>query len=174
MYRSSSPGIIVANTGSVGASLVVWVVSGLLGWTGASSFAELGSAIPLNGGAQAYLSYAYGPLVSYLFAWTAIIALKPGIFCQSRPWFFLAHFMLGSNAVVSLIFSEYLNRILWRSPRDEVSPDDIPQWAIKLTAVGAIAVVTILCIAAQKLGSRAAVIFTTVKVSKFLSHSTLF
>jgi len=57
---------------------MVWVASGILAWTGASSFAELGSAIPQNGGAQAYLSYAYGPLVSYLFAWTAIIALKPG------------------------------------------------------------------------------------------------
>jgi amino acid transporter len=76
--RSSSPGVVVANTGSVGASLIVWLLSGLLGWTGASSFAELGSAIPLNGGAQAYLAYSYGPLVSYLFAWTAISALKPG------------------------------------------------------------------------------------------------
>jgi amino acid transporter len=76
--RSSSPGVVVANTGSVGASLIVWLLSGLLGWTGASSFAELGSAIPLNGGAQAYLAYSYGPLVSYLFAWTAICALKPG------------------------------------------------------------------------------------------------
>lgn len=75
---SSSPGVVVANTNSVGASLTVWFASGLLAWTGASSFAELGSAIPQNGGAQAYLSYAYGPLVSYLFAWTAIIALKPG------------------------------------------------------------------------------------------------
>jgi amino acid transporter len=68
----------VANTNSVGASMVVWVVSGTLAWTGASSFAELGSAIPQDGGAQAYLSYAYGPLVSYLFAWTSIIALNPG------------------------------------------------------------------------------------------------
>ena len=64
----------------MGASLVVWLASGLLAWTGASSFAELGSAIPQNGGAQAYLSYAYGPLVSYLFAWTAIIVLKPGTY----------------------------------------------------------------------------------------------
>ncbi len=78
IVESSSPGVVVANTNSVGASLTVWLVSGLLGWTGASSFAELGSAIPQNGGAQAYLSYAYGPLASYLFAWTAIIALKPG------------------------------------------------------------------------------------------------
>jgi amino acid transporter len=36
----------------VGASLVVWLAAGLLGWTGASSFAELGTAIPLNGGPQ--------------------------------------------------------------------------------------------------------------------------
>lgn len=31
----SSPGVIVASVGSVGASLLVWVVSGLLAWTGA-------------------------------------------------------------------------------------------------------------------------------------------
>ncbi len=77
-FSSSSPGVVVANTNTVGASLAVWLASGLLAWTGASSFAELGSAIPQNGGAQAYLSYAYGPLISYLFAWTAIIGLKPG------------------------------------------------------------------------------------------------
>lgn len=82
---SSSPGVVVANTESVGASLMVWLVSGVLAWTGASSFAELGSAIPQNGGAQAYLSYAYGPLVSYLFAWTAIIALKPGCYFSISP-----------------------------------------------------------------------------------------
>jgi hypothetical protein len=31
----SSPGVIVASVGSVGASLMVWIVSGLLAWTGA-------------------------------------------------------------------------------------------------------------------------------------------
>lgn len=83
---SSSPGIVVENTQSVGASMVVWIASGILGWTGASSFAELGASIPVSGGAQAYLAYAYGPLMSYLFTWTSI-ALKP-----------------GSNAVIGLIF----------------------------------------------------------------------
>ncbi|KAL4265325.1 Cellular Amino Acid Transporter [Pleurotus pulmonarius] len=152
----SSPGVVVANTHSVGASLTVWLVSGLLAWTGASSFAELGSAIPLNGGAQAYLAYAYGPLISYLFAWTAIIALKP-----------------GGNAVISLIFAEYLNRIFWHTTRDDVSPDDLPQWAIKLTAIGAVLFVTLLCIAARNLGSRAAVIFTSVKVLALVSVTIL-
>ena len=77
---------MVANTQSVGASLAVWVAAGVLAWTGASSFAELGASIPVNGGAQAYLAYAYGPLMSYLFTWTSI-ALKP-----------------GANAVIGLIF----------------------------------------------------------------------
>ncbi|OJT15721.1 b(0,+)-type amino acid transporter 1 [Trametes pubescens] len=147
-HNSSSPGVVIANTQSVGASLLVWFAAGVLGWTGASSFAELGSSIPVNGGAQAYLQYAYGPLVSYLFAWTAISALKP-----------------GGNAVISLIFAEYLNRLFWHSTRAEVSPDDIPVWATKLTAVGAVVVVSIICVATPTLGTRAAVVFTTVKVS---------
>lgn len=52
IFNSSSPGVVVANTNSVGASLIVWLIAGLLGWTGASSYAELGTAIPLNGGPQ--------------------------------------------------------------------------------------------------------------------------
>lgn len=31
----SSPGVVVSQVGSVGASLIVWTVSGLLAWTGA-------------------------------------------------------------------------------------------------------------------------------------------
>lgn len=143
--------MVVANTHSVGASLGVWLVSGVLAWTGASSFAELGSSIPVNGGAQAYLQYSYGPLVSYLFAWTAISALKP-----------------GGNAVISLIFAEYLNRLFWHTTGSDVSSDALPQWAIKLTAVIAVVVVSILCVATPTLGTRAAVIFTAVKVSTSL------
>ena len=51
--------MVVANVQSVGASLAVWAASGLLAWTGASSFAELGSSIPVNGGAQAYKRTAF-------------------------------------------------------------------------------------------------------------------
>jgi amino acid transporter len=151
----------------VGASLLVWLASGLLAWTGASSFAELGSAIPLNGGAQAYLAYSYGPLVSFLFAWTAIIALKPGthhiipVACVAQ----LCSLLPGGNAVISLIFAEYLNRLFWHSTGSDAPPDGIPQWAIKITAVGAIAIVTFLCVAARTLGTRTAVVFTSLKVS---------
>ncbi|CAL1704464.1 unnamed protein product [Somion occarium] len=152
----SSPGVVIANTKSVGASLAVWVASGVLAWTGASSFAELGSSIPVNGGAQAYLQYSYGPLVSYLFAWTAISALKP-----------------GGNAVISLIFAEYLNRLFWHTTSSDVSPNAIPQWAIKVTAVVAVLIVSIICVATPTLGTRAAVVFTTVKIVALLSITIL-
>lgn len=178
----------MANTHSVGASLIVWLLSGILGWTGASSFAELGSAIPLNGGAQAYLAYAYGPLVSYLFAWTAIAALKPGM--SSVPTIFLFDNLFetagaGSNAVISLIFAEYLNRLFWHATKSDVAPDAIPQWAIQMcvplvvkletsgvtipskyyrTAIVSVIVVTLVCVATRSLGTRTAVVFTSVKV----------
>ncbi|KIP09584.1 hypothetical protein PHLGIDRAFT_28939 [Phlebiopsis gigantea 11061_1 CR5-6] len=147
----SSPGVVVANTHSVGASLAVWLASGLLAWTGASSFAELGSSIPVNGGAQAYLQYSYGPLVSYLFAWTSIF-LKP-----------------GGNAVISLILAEYLNRLFYHSTNSDISPDALPQWAIKITAIIAILLISVLCIATPTLSTRAAVVFTTVKIAALLA-----
>jgi hypothetical protein len=46
-----------------------------------------------------------------------------------------------------------------------VAPDAIPQWAIKLTAVVAVIVIAILCVATPKLGTRSAVLFTVIKVS---------
>jgi amino acid transporter len=70
--------VVLAHTQNAGASLIIWVVAALLAWTGAGSFAELGASLPLNGGAQAYLAYTYGPLVSYLFTWTTISLLSPG------------------------------------------------------------------------------------------------
>ncbi|KAF8744188.1 Amino acid permease, partial [Rhizoctonia solani] len=145
----SSPGVVVANASSVGASLVVWVVGGLLAWTGArhsSSFAELGTMIPLNGGAQAYLAYAYSPLVSYLYTWTAVIVLKP-----------------GGNAIILLIFGEYLNRVIFHTANPDAAPDAIAPLAIKLTAVVAVLIIAVLCVATPKLGTRTAVFFTVIK-----------
>jgi hypothetical protein len=48
-------------------------------------------------------------------------------------------------------------------PQD-VAPDEIPQWAIKLTASVAIVMVTVICAASPKLATRVAVLFTSVKV----------
>ncbi|RUP49604.1 hypothetical protein BC936DRAFT_142073 [Jimgerdemannia flammicorona] len=72
----SSPGPILAHTGAVGTSLVIWLVSGLLAITGALCYAELGTMLPMNGGEAVYLERAFGSLVSFLFGFVAIVALK--------------------------------------------------------------------------------------------------
>lgn len=45
----TSPGSIDTNVPSPGIALVVWLVGGILAWTGASTMAELGTAIPGEG-----------------------------------------------------------------------------------------------------------------------------
>lgn len=154
----SSPGIVTLNTGSIGASLVVWLASGVLAWTGASSFAELGAAIPLNGGSQAYLNYSFGPLSGYLFSWSAIVCLKP-----------------ASAAIMATIFGEYVARVLYHTTTSaagdphEQGLQGIPDWSIKLIGIAIVTVVTALNALSAKLGMRAQVTLTLLKLGIMLS-----
>lgn len=51
----TSPGSIDANVPSPGVALVIWLVGGVLAWTGATTLAELGTAIPGEGVLFSYL-----------------------------------------------------------------------------------------------------------------------
>ncbi|KAI8629333.1 amino acid transporter [Xylariaceae sp. FL1651] len=73
----TSPGSIDTNVPSPGAALVVWLIGGVLAWTGASTMAELGTAIPGEGGVQPYLRYIFGDVFGFLSAWTWIVAVMP-------------------------------------------------------------------------------------------------
>jgi amino acid transporter len=117
----SSPSQVNANAGSPGASLIVWAVAGLLAWTGAASYAELGGAIPLNGGSQIYLSKIFGELPGFLFTWCAVLVLKP-----------------GSAAIISIIFGEYVVRAFVGADVGDVSP-----WINKSVAFGGLLTVTL-------------------------------
>lgn len=87
----ASPNQVSSRAGSPGMALLVWVVSGVLAWTGASCYAELGAAIPLNGGTQAYLGEIFGPLAAFTYTWSTVTILKP-----------------GSAAIIALVCGEYL------------------------------------------------------------------
>lgn len=127
----SSPAQVNLNAGSYGASLIVWGVSGLLVWTGAASYAELGGAIPLNGGSQVYLSKIYGELAGFLFSWCAVFVLKP-----------------GSSAIIAIIFGEYVVRAI-------VGADEAPlAWPNKAVAILGLALVTVLNCVSTKVGTR--------------------
>ncbi|KAL2255572.1 hypothetical protein VTK26DRAFT_3102 [Humicola hyalothermophila] len=73
----TSPGSIDTNVPSPGAALLVWLVGGVLAWTGASTMAELGTAILGEGGVQPYLKYIFGDVVGFLAAWTWVVAVMP-------------------------------------------------------------------------------------------------
>ena len=65
---------------------------------------------------------AYGPLVAYLFSWTAVTLLKP-----------------GSAAIIALIFGEYVMRLIYSSSVSAETaegsasvPGEAPEWTFKL------------------------------------------
>lgn len=86
----AAPSQIHNHTPSPGASLLVWLFSGLVAWSGAASFAELGTMMPVNGGMQEYLREIYGPLMEFLCSWIWIFAVKP-----------------PSMAMLCIIFAQY-------------------------------------------------------------------
>ncbi|KAF5608210.1 B(0 +)-type amino acid transporter 1 [Fusarium subglutinans] len=73
----TSPGSIDTNVPSPGLALVIWLIGGVLAWTGATTFAELGTAIPGEGGVQPYLQHIYGDVWGFLAAWTWIVTVMP-------------------------------------------------------------------------------------------------
>ncbi|KAI8630362.1 amino acid permease-domain-containing protein [Xylariaceae sp. FL1651] len=128
----SSPSQVNVNVGSPGASLIVWAIAGVLAWTGAASYAELGGAIPLNGGAQAYLSKIMGELAGFLFTWVAVLVLKP-----------------GSAAIVAIIMGEYLVRAVIGAEAEHINP-----WINKGVGLVGLFVVTLINCVSTRLGTR--------------------
>ena len=53
-------------------------MSGLLAMSGALSYAELGTMIPLSGAEYVYIRKGLGPFPAYLFSWTGILISRPG------------------------------------------------------------------------------------------------
>jgi hypothetical protein len=147
----SSPSQVNKNAGSPGASLIVWVVAGILAWTGAASYAELGGAIPLNGGAQVYLSKIFGEWAGFLFTWCAVVVLKP-----------------GSAAIIAIIFGEYLVRAIIGAEAVDAST-----WLNKSVALVGLVFVTLLNCVSTKLGTRSADVFMFLKFFALLGVTVI-
>ncbi|KAJ9638548.1 hypothetical protein H2204_004319 [Knufia peltigerae] len=137
----SSPAQVNSHAGSPGASLIVWMISGLLAWTGASSYAELGGAIPLNGGAQVYLAKIFGELFGFLFTWSAILVLKP-----------------GSAAIIAIILGEYIVRAAIGADVEDINP-----WINKVPALLALMLVTLFNCVSTRFAARIGDLFMFLK-----------
>src|SRR5882724_7482746 len=71
------PGAMMASVGSAKMVYLAWIVGGLLSFFGALTYAELGAMKPQAGGEYVYVRDAYGPLMSFLYAWTWFVVAKP-------------------------------------------------------------------------------------------------
>ncbi|XP_015584755.1 Y+L amino acid transporter 2 [Cephus cinctus] len=86
-----SPKGVIQEVGSVGLSLIIWVLCGLLSMVGALCYAELGTSIPRSGGDYAYIHEAFGALPSFLYLWAANLIFVP-----------------TTNAIMGLTFAQYV------------------------------------------------------------------
>ncbi|VDN51437.1 unnamed protein product [Dracunculus medinensis] len=72
-----SPKGVHENAGSVGWSLVIWVICGAFSAIGAYCYAELGTFIKSSGGDYAYVMAAFGPMMGFLRMWIECIIVRP-------------------------------------------------------------------------------------------------
>jgi len=74
-----TPGLILQQlNGSVGFSLLVWVVGGILSLLGALSYAELAAANPEAGGIYCYIRDAFGRVLAFLYGWCLFLVIASG------------------------------------------------------------------------------------------------
>lgn len=90
----SSPGETLKRSGSPGAALVSWCISGILVITASFCYAELGAMMPSTGGDFDYLYRAYGDSAAFSFA-----------------WFYFWISKTGSQAIVATVFGNYVVKL---------------------------------------------------------------
>jgi solute carrier family 7 (L-type amino acid transporter), member 6 len=141
----AAPSQVSQHTASAAVALSVWVAAGLLVWTGAATFVELGLAIPRNGGIQEYLRAGYGDYSAFLFAWGWTIVVKP---C--------------AMALIAIVFAENLCRGL--------APEALSdRFVVKLVAVVGLATVLFVNCRGVRTGATVGNLFLLLKLFTMVS-----
>ena len=95
-----TPGLILRQLdGSVGFSLLVWLVGGILSLLGALTYAELAAANPEAGGLYCYIRDGFGRVPAFLYGWCLFVVIAS-----------------GTIAALARAFTRYLAEIVPLSP----------------------------------------------------------
>lgn len=115
-----------------GLILLVWLAGGLLTLAGALTYGELGVLFPRAGGLYHFVKEAYGPLMGFLYGWTAFLVI-----------------MSGGNAAIAVAFGEYLGSFLpWFATQHVLLAVPIGSWTWTLSGGQVAAVLALLLLTA--------------------------
>ncbi|XP_015231873.1 PREDICTED: cystine/glutamate transporter-like [Cyprinodon variegatus] len=135
-----APKGVLMNSGSVGLSLLVWALCGILSLFGALCYAELGTSFTKSGGHYTYLLETLGPLPAFLRLWVEFLFIRPAV-----------------ASYVSLAFGRYVVEPFF-------APCPAPMALIKLVSIlGVTFVVAVNCWSVS-LASRTQVTLTFIKM----------
>ncbi|XP_038046051.1 Y+L amino acid transporter 2-like isoform X2 [Patiria miniata] len=142
-----SPKGVVAGCGSVGLSMVMWLVCGLISLLGAQCFAEIGAMLPQSGGTFSYLHVMFGDLVAFLYMWGKVVLALP-----------------ASCALIALLFAEYSLQ-----PFFDVNPlCSLPKEAVWCLAIFSLCVATAVNFHSARLATRVNNVLAICKVASLL------
>ncbi len=100
------PAEMMQAAGSAKLVYLAWLVGGLLSFFGALTYAELGAMKPQAGGEYVYIRDAYGPLPSFLYAWTWFIIAKPASIATLATGFVR---VLGTFPALNFLASNFIS-----------------------------------------------------------------
>ncbi|XP_043213280.1 Y+L amino acid transporter 2-like [Amphibalanus amphitrite] len=135
-----SPKGVLVYSGSIGLSLIIWALCGLLSMVGALCYAELGTMIPRSGGDFAYIHESFGPLPAFLFLWVALLIIMP-----------------TGNAIQALTFAYYMLQPFYNTCHP---PDDV----VRLVAAMVICFLTFINCYNVRWSSTVQEVFTGAKI----------
>lgn len=149
--------VMTCNVGTPGRVIAVWVVAGLLSLAGALTYAELAAMWPRAGGEYVFIRNAYSSRLAFLFGWMRFFASGA-----------------GSLAALAVGFAIFLNVLLTGALDVTYFTLDLPGYpvpfgSLQITALGAIAFVTIVNCASVSMGGKFATLLTTIKVGSVVS-----
>lgn len=137
-----SPVGVFKEVESVGLSVIIWSLGGLMSLVGALCYAELGTTITKSGGDYAYIKEFFGPLPAFLRLWVAVLIIRP-----------------TSQASVAMTFSYYLIQ-----PFFPDCAEGVPESAVRIFAAICMIILTFVNCVSVRASTRVQDVFTAAKL----------